>query len=291
MKKTVETSFVILCLLPTVLLIGLACDIQTVKAGGTVYIRADGSVEGTNKIHRDGDVYTFTSNIYDKVVVQRSNITIDGNGYTLQGTGTGSGFDLSTVSGVTLRNAHITDFQYGVFIFYSAGATGPVPVSNVIIDNVISNCSWYAIFIFIADSTSPTHGHSIIGNTIINNGYGVALGHNTRSNTIYHNNFLNNTNQAYDSTDQTNWWNDEYPSGGNYWSDYEERYPAVEDVYSGPYQNETGSDGIWDHPYVIDANSQDNYPIIPEFPSLIIPALFIVVTLPAVIRYRRKHAV
>ncbi len=32
-------------------------------------------------------------------------------------------------------------------------------------------------------------------------------------------------------------------------------------MYSGQYQNETGSDGIGDTPYVIDANNQDNHPL------------------------------
>jgi hypothetical protein len=51
-------------------------------------------------------------------------------------------------------------------------------------------------------------------------------------------------------------WDDGYPSGGNYWSDY-----RGVDLYSGPYQNETGSDGIGDTPYVIDENNVDHYPL------------------------------
>jgi parallel beta-helix repeat protein len=272
-----------------VFLISFSFYIQTVKAGGSIHIKPDGSVEGTNKIRRQGDVYTFTDNIYDEVVVQRSNITIDGKGYTLQGTGTGRGFDLSRVSGVTLRNVHVACFQYGVYIFYHEGLSpsSPVPVSNIIVDNVITNCSWYAVFIFIADSTSPTHGHSIIGNTIINNGYGVALGHKARYNKVYGNNFVNNTIQAHDGTNQTNYWSHEYPYGGNYWSDYEQRYPEAEDAHSGPHQNETGNDGIWDHPYSIDKGKQDTYPVIPEFPSFLILPLFMTATL-VTMMHRRK---
>jgi len=51
-------------------------------------------------------------------------------------------------------------------------------------------------------------------------------------------------------------WDNGYPSGGNYWSDYKDA-----DLYSGPYQNETGSDGIGDTPYTIDANNVDRYPL------------------------------
>jgi len=36
-------------------------------------------------------------------------------------------------------------------------------------------------------------------------------------------------------------------------------------LYSGPYQNETGSDGIGDTPYVIDENNRDRYPLMAPF--------------------------
>jgi len=39
-----------------------------------IYIRADGSVEGTDKIQRDGDVYTLISDISGSIVVERENV-------------------------------------------------------------------------------------------------------------------------------------------------------------------------------------------------------------------------
>ena len=39
------------------------------------------------------------------------------------------------------------------------------------------------------------------------------------------------------------------------------------DLYRGPYQNETGSDGIGDTPYTIYANNTDRYPLIAPFKS------------------------
>ena len=63
------------------------------KAESTIYIRADGSVEGTDKIQRDGDGYTFLGDIsidgsgIDCIVVERDNIIVDGAGYTLEGAG------------------------------------------------------------------------------------------------------------------------------------------------------------------------------------------------------------
>ena len=70
------------------------------------------------------------------------------------------------------------------------------------------------------------------------------------------NNFIDNTNQTY-LYQSSNTWDHGYPSGGNYWSDY-----AGVDSFSGPYQNETGGDGIGDTPYnVTDTVQQDRYPL------------------------------
>ncbi|MFQ6084384.1 MAG: PKD domain-containing protein, partial [Candidatus Aminicenantia bacterium] len=49
-----------------------------------------------------------------------------------------------------------------------------------------------------------------------------------------------------------------YPSGGNYWSDY-----IGIDLYSGPNQDQPGSDGIGDAPYTF-YGGQDNYPFMVE---------------------------
>jgi len=54
-------------------------------------------------------------------------------------------------------------------------------------------------------------------------------------------------------------WDDGYPSGGNYWSDY-----TGVDLFTGSGQNETSSDGIGDVPYEIDENNQDHYPFMQQ---------------------------
>ena len=75
---------------------------------------------------------------------------------------------------------------------------------------------------------------------------------------IYHNNFINNSYRndplGYPMSHST--WDNGYPSGGNYWSDYKSS-----DFFNGFCQNETGSDGIGDTAQTIDVNNVDNYPL------------------------------
>ena len=143
---------------------------------------------------------------------------------------------------------------------------------------------------------------TVQGNTFKGNGgYGLFLS-DSSNNKFYHNNFINNPRQAWLYGDNSNSWDNGYPSGGNYWSNY-----TGADDKSGLNQNVTGSDGIRDTPIVIAQNNIDNYPLIqpwtqePASPS---PGLefsvmaFIAVTLVFVIfigyfvkkLFRRKQA-
>jgi parallel beta-helix repeat protein len=92
-------------------------------------------------------------------------------------------------------------------------------------------------------------------NTIWNSMYGIYLPESA-SNHIYHNNFINNTIQAYVTPNYNNTWDNGYPSGGNYWSDY-----TGTDLYSGPDQNMPGSDFRGDTPYAVNQNNTDHYPL------------------------------
>jgi parallel beta-helix repeat protein len=79
---------------------------------------------------------------------------------------------------------------------------------------------------------------------------------------VYHNNIMGNTVQASDdAASVVNHWDNGYPSGGNYWSDY-----TGVDKCSGPQQNHCPHpDGNGDTQYLISANSQDRYPLMKPF--------------------------
>ena len=153
-------------------------EIGIVKASGTIYIRSDGSVDGTDKIQRDGNVYTFTANIYDPIVVERDNIVVDGAGYSLQGTGSGKGIDLSDTNTVTIQNVEIKEFNDGIWLFESSNNT-------LIGNNITANNQWG---IRLAGSSNNT----VSGNTITNNDYGGIVVMDSDNNTVSGNTITNN---------------------------------------------------------------------------------------------------
>jgi parallel beta-helix repeat protein len=119
-------------------------------------------------------------------------------------------------------------------------------------DNNVTNNGYGIVLVNSSDNVVPR-------NNIINNQRGLSILYSGENNAVYHNNFVNNTSQVYLFwLDSVNVWDDGYPSGGNYWSDY-----TGVDLYSGPYQNITGSDGIGDIPY----SFGDRYPLMNLWPS------------------------
>ena len=135
----------------------------------------------------------------------------------------------------TITRNDITNNNYGIYLSDSSN-------NSISENNIINNRHgiWFA----------KSSNNRVAGNNITNNDNGIRLLESS-NNTIYHNNVVDNTEQVY-SQDSTNVWDDGYPSGGNYWSDYK----GVD----------ANGDGIGDTPYVIDANNQDNYPLCTRAP-------------------------
>ena len=161
------------------MLIGAALtfNIHSAMASGTIYIRADGSIDPpTAPISSLDDItYTFTDDIYDSIVVERSNIIIDGDRHTLQGSGSGNGFDLGGTSNVTVRNTNIKGFGIGIQILMGS--------KNTISGNNITANGMAGILI-----TFYSNYNSISGNNITaNDNYGIWLYYSS-FNTIIGNN-------------------------------------------------------------------------------------------------------
>jgi parallel beta-helix repeat protein len=167
-------SILILILFFSVVLVYFA-QLEIVKAKDSpIYIKADGRVEGTDNIQRVGNVYSFTSDINESIIVERENAVIDGSGYLLQGNNTEYGIKLES-SGVTVKNMQISGFEYGVYIYLSSN-------DNVIVNNKISGTS-RGIYV------RGTNNNTIMDNELSNNGEGIYL---SATNSVLRNNEMEN---------------------------------------------------------------------------------------------------
>lgn len=323
MKRVLSSVMIILLLTGIVALV----NIPFVKATGTIYIRADGSIDPSSApISRTGDLYTLTGNITgyaggSMLRIERDNIIVDGTGYTLHAPGfykSGMplyyGITLFARNNVTVRNANIeafeavglsgcsnisiignkvTNSEYGITLFNSSYSviTGNTLTNNSISIDLADSCNNsifantittnYVVGIWlkhfsdgnsISDNTLSSNWvsieiqdcsvNSIVRNTIAySRGVGIEFStelfygyENCGDNSIYHNNFVNNTHQVFPFLGargmwEVPWefWDDGYPSGGNYWSDY----------------NGTDSDldGLGDSPYILGYYDSDNHPL------------------------------
>ena len=158
--------------------------------------------------------------------------------------------------------------------------------NNTVTENLVTYCSSVAMRLLGESSSSrwydPTD-NMISRNVLSHSGVGATI-YVANNNTLYNNNFINNTNQI--STDE--WYAQQWGYGfsnntldQNYWSNYN--------------GTDSNNNGIGDTPYIIDENNQDNQPLmnpveidtIPEFPSWTILPLIITVTLVAIIYKKR----
>lgn len=310
MRRVVSCVLLVLLLTATFM---LALNVGLVNAQATVYINSDGSISPSSApiSSIDNVTYTFIGNVsyptYNGIVVERNSIVIDGNGYTVQGSGSGAtGISLTGISNVIIKNINIEDFNFGIYLSSSSNDTvfGTKITANPGIgirldsssNNTISENSitdiwtgiawepWIGAWLISSSNNTVSEnnitgwnwGISLMpsssfnmfsGNNITDNDEGIVLGYafsglylgDCTNNTIYHNNFIDNYLQA--ASGGSNIWDNGYPSGGNYWNDYNGT-----DLYSGPYQNVTGSDEIGDTTYVIDANNMDHYPLMKPYP-------------------------
>jgi len=165
-----------------------------------------------------------------------------------------------------IENNYCSNNRYGIYIETN---------SNTVLNNTFFNgyrglLSWGTGNLIMNNDInlneigmlfSPASGNTVAENLIRNNNWSVAITAAGINNKIYHNNFINNNNSAWDEAGGNDWDNG-YPSGGNYWDDY-----VGNDFFSGPLQDIPGSDGIGDTPYIFTLD-QDDYPFMVPWPQV-----------------------
>ena len=184
-----------------------------------------------------------------------NNTLIDNNASNNQDPWVGTGVFLISSNNNTLigNNASNNEGEVGIGIYLISSNNNSL-ISNNANSNVGGFGSSYGIIL------SSSSNNTLISNNANSNigsvySYGIYLG-SSNNNKIYHNNLMQNTDQAYDNSNN-NFWDNGYPSGGNYWGDY-----TGVDLNGGPGQNIPGSDGIGDTPYPISGGlSVDRYPL------------------------------
>jgi len=289
-KKVVSETMLALLII-SMLIFGF--NIQTVEAGPTTIIVPDDypTIQGAVNATSSGDVvYVRVGTYYERVLIKEKSISLIGEnssttiidslwfgipievriaervnvtGFTIMNSGnqwrSTMIFESWPESGILLWNSdecnisgnNITDNYFGLTIYSSWLGSW----NNTVRGNLVTNNWEMGVFLSGHHETGVAYGeNTIVENTIINNWKGLGS-YLQADNRIYHNNFINNTSPFYLSGSM-DIWDDGYPSGGNYWSNY-----TGIDLLGGSYQNETGSDGIGDTPYLIDIDNQDNYPL------------------------------
>ena len=107
-----------------------------------------------------GETFILNQNISTSgtcFTIEADDITLDGNGFTITGDGTGVGVELSFRTGVTVKNLTIVSFDRGM-----RGIFGGLPGGNIITGNTISGNSAGIDF-------NSGVNNSIIGNTVSGN--------------------------------------------------------------------------------------------------------------------------
>lgn len=220
----------------------------------------------SNKVVRDRVLSHLTMAYCNNFTVENSTISNDALFLFSTRSSKISGNNVSGCHGMVLqdsisneifKNTVIGNSNSGIFLFDSG--------SNTIRKNVISknhqngislrNSSNNTVMGNTVDGNLETgvwlnesNGNEMSENTISNNAIGVLLAY-SRNNLLYHNNFLNNAEQAEDKNG-LNTWDSGNGTGGNYWSDRKvlgNPSKGAPKVIKGsttndnnPYQNENG---------------------------------------------------
>ena len=211
----------------------------------------------------EGHTILAPQGIYYENVVLNKGVRVTGMYHSrditiIDGYNNGNVVHIKDTSSASIMEFTLRNGVNGVVVESSSNST----IKNTVVIN--NDCG-----ILLNDSSTT----NILWNNITNNNQGFLIDSESIQNHIFYNRVNNNVN-AFDYGFYNQWdngyTNGFQPDGGNYWSDY-----ACVDEFKGPDQDEPGSDGIGDTPYLISGgSSKDLYPLM-EPPGALPKAIYV----------------
>ncbi len=258
----------------------------TVHDNGSADFSTIGEALGASS---SGDtIFVFNGTYYEHLTVTKSDLAIIGENPDITiidgGGAATSVLDIDSSDNVKVRGFKIQNGFEGIELYNSSGAviSGNIIWNNtygVSLDNSTANTITYNRIVlnkFGGVDLWSSKDNSVVNNIVSDDDIGIGLysgstgnsfsknviSHNndvgvdffaSSGNIFYHNNFVNNTMQAFPYLSPDNVWDVGYPSGGNYWSDYN--------------GTDADMDGIGNIDYLIASGNWDQYPLMGMFSS------------------------
>lgn len=244
-----------------------------------IVINADGTVTpSTAPVQQNGDTYTLTDYFEGTIEILCNNIAFNGQGNTVSCSNYEQyGVKLNSVTNITISNLIIRGSPTGCFYGIALLNSTDCLVTNNTVTDV--NSYYWSLYPYVGIYISGGEQNTVSQNVLLNNlrgmhiantsdnsivansidceyhqAYGypqaISLSYAT-NNRIYHNNFML-TDIVTSIAGSNNTWDNGFPNGGNYWSNYQSHNPNPKKI---------NSTGIYDVAYVIDDQNIDHYPI------------------------------
>lgn len=230
---------------------------------GWGWVRFDKIQDALDTVASDGVVYVANGTYYENIRMDKTMDLIGENrdSTIIDGGGSGDVVVFNRIHGTNLSGFTIRNGVYGVHLGYDT-------FDNAVLDNIVTDNQEVGIFLDFSTSTAVSgnvitntdyygihlqaaQGNVMSGNTLRANQIGIYSYVSSNDNQVYHNDFIDNDQNACDHGD--NIWDNGYPSGGNYWSNFDQ-------AGEGAYDND--GDGIIDTPYDVPCGGkQDRYPL------------------------------
>ncbi len=171
----------------TVLFSGLGhVEAESSPFTGKIRITPGGTVEGTDKISQNDNIYTLGGDISGSVdngqvfiSIEKDGVIFDGASRTIQGTGTGIAVAVCGRKDVTIKNTRIINFGTGIELRATAFESNSTASNNRILDNYLETTYWG---INLNTNNGVVSGNKIVSKNSI---YGVNFQSN---NTVFFNN-------------------------------------------------------------------------------------------------------